>query len=728
MICGALIASLGAQPAFQSKSLILLDGKTVEAPDLRIMAASPEGSDAPQIHFAYTSGSDAKQAALETVFAVNTLPWNSLTITSDGSVQALSLGKMSLGKAAPDQWVSMPTDAAASWRPAIATVNARCMYYLPEAYWIWPSAGSEGKPRHERALFHKTFQIPESASISQARISLAGCHEISGLYFNGKKINYDADLLCGQIVSYDVADSLKPGHNIIALDIIAPEDVSHGYGGVSFRLDIKIAQNGGGSPSINHNCALVLSTNDVIKGDLIDITAKHFTIRHAGGTTHIGREWVDSAQFAGNGDKADNPVNPSLSDKGPCGFHTSNFSSARMAADTSMPARIVDRQGRVNTGDLLALDSKNRLIIEHEKDMPPMMMDIDSVQEINFINPQRFQLCQLKPSDFGRVARLHTIDGNAWHGLIANANDKSLFIETPYAGMMEFPLPIVARIVFPYQALAAAQKAAPTRPAGEPAPVIAIIGDLDPVPGSCARSLASSIQILGTALGYEVRELKAADLLNPQSMSPERLRLIINMDAKQRSYDGWEAANDVKNALVNYIEQGGNLLHLASGTPFYMGVQRTSEGEWAIKSCADSFNSKFGLHVAFPGEDFKEGMCIERPSNEAKRMTFTNVSASTLPYPMPGVIEFNSSLDTKFRPVAAAETGRQAKDTFTPLFHLKSDSGDNYGCAAALSQMANKNGTTSTVAYVAFPLAKSEWDNVPAVNFIFPWLMATIDK
>ncbi|GAB4316612.1 MAG: hypothetical protein Kow0059_09190 [Candidatus Sumerlaeia bacterium] len=793
---------------------------------MRFVTHAAEEESSPTVVVETHRGGEVKRTPIGQLFSIRPHPWASWAVCSDTAVWTLSLGTKSDVVQPPEGWNSRPMTNRDGWRPAVAIQNAACMFYLPEMQWIWSPAPELSRPPYEHVLFQKPFVIPDDLAVVRGVITLVGCHEINRIYINGEQINRETDQLCFNLVKYDVTNSLRPGPNLLAMDVLAPEDPTHGYGGLGFRLDLTGVQTAAATPSsrppaagdaerFRRTCALILSTQDVIQGELVDLTARAFVIKHAAGVTSVDSRWVDSAQFAPRYEGATltqstpplSPISvyPALSDKGGCGFHTTNLSIPGLVQDTRAPARILDRHGRVMTGEIAGMDSAHHLHIHHEPDLPPMMMDMDGVQEIQFVQPKRLCLSELKPPLLGRFARVMTIDGNVWHGFLSGSESSKTgeagknsennasksgteeitagrndawTLDTPYAGRLTFDPVVVAQIVFPFRSASVASmhrnagRPEPATPPGKTHPLqVALIGDIPPQ-NTTLTELAAQVRMLSALMGYEAVDMQPADLLDQDAFNPMRVRIVVNMDAGQKFHHTWNQSGDVREALTRFIERGGHLVHIAPGTPFYFNAWRNGDRR-NVKPCSDSFNDRFGLHVAFPGECLKSGMCFERPDNSARAMNFVRVdppqgdptNKTLRPEDLPAMIPFNAARDTRFRPVNScpgtieegknsgrepgsdsshATTtgggtgdpssgagkniespagGSQQSARFIPFYRLISDTGEDYGYAAALSRVPNQVGGTSTVAYIAFPLATSQWEGVPAINFLFPWLL-----
>jgi len=641
-------------------------------------------------------------------------PLETRDLGSDTSARCFILGPPDQRIPPPPDWYSA-WDNSQLWRPARLAPVDPGWTYLPGAAWLWTSADLQ-PAMGEKVLFRQRFNVPRDRVVLRAVLWAEADSILEEAYLNGQPLPWAAQVLGGRTVHAFVERLLRPGENLIAVAATAPRSGEIDAAGMAWRLQLLCipVPVAGAAPE-----AAILPQPDTpfsvrtleggwvparrvrLQEDSVEVT------RPCGDSMTLDRtavrwieHWPPSPRFEASapGSGGVDPPSPAvtgayddLAENEGLWTLTGAFQRGHLAEWEPEPDRFTGTPARHTQ-------------TERVGDGPaPTEQSVRSVLTSPLPGDLRWDIAT---PDLARMVHLLLRDGTRLTGLLEPSPGDKITLNLPGDTQATFPAAQAVRIDFPaaeaLRARAALQRTGVIRP-GETE--IGLLGEV-PCRGGlgCTESVIPSITRIAQALGQGVHWFKPQELLQPDYFTSQRFPVLLNVDSSESYYHTIQRPGDGHQALLQHMNQGGVLIHLAPGTPFFYGRQAHAR-QWALVPLGGGLNRAFGLAISGPGAP-TAGTLFEVPDNSAQPLTFVRSTEDAWTEGLPDRILFPALSDARFRPVALDP--QRAGSTVVPLYRLVRGNTD-YGLAAAVARLpkVSDDFPPAYMVYIAWPLAQA---------------------
>lgn len=638
-----------------------------------------------------------------TLRRIEWMPLEFQILGSDASARYFSLGPPQERLPRPPDWHVAWNDSPL-WRSSrLASVDARWTY-LPAAAWLWTSS-SWRLAIGEEVLFRQNFQLPPSDRLLRAVLSVEADRQLRDCYLNGVLLPWEPQALGGRVLRAHVERLLKPGDNRIALAVASPHTGEIASAGMAWQIQTLTAPGQAPAPFLPFSVRLMDGSR--IMAERVKLTDKDVLVRRSGGgELRLARKavrWIEHWPATASADRSATDSTP-------------HSPAVEMAYDESQESEgIWTLDGRFLRGHLTqwnpspqthaAVDRRDWHGDSAERPtaaiVPRAVLVSTSAGEIRWDVPE---------ADLLRQTRVVLNDGSWLSGWIETSKPNVWNLRLVGDTRMTLRPEELIRMEFPTAPSLKARRGLArilTHSRGNPR--IGILGEVPCRGGSsCPDSIVPPLQRIAQAMGIELQWIKPTEIIAPETFSPERFPILLNLDQSEAYYHTVSRPGDGHQALLEYMNQGGILIHLAPGTPFYYGRQAHAR-QWALVPLGGGINRAFGLGISAPGDSGNEQL-FEVPDNDPAPLQFECVAPSAWAAELPARVLFPSTSDARFRPIAPQSF--RMGGTLIPLYRLVRDQRD-YGLAAAVVRLRppNQPGARPAYAvYLAWPLVQSRDD------------------
>lgn len=637
-----------------------------------------------------------------TLRRIEWMPMEFHLVGSDATARYFSLGPPEERLPRPPDWHVAWNDSPL-WRSSrLASVDARWMY-LPGAAWLWTS--SSWRPAiGEEVLFRQNFHLPPSERILSAVLSVEADRQLRDCYLNGVVLPWEPQALGGRVLRANVERLLKPGDNRIALAVASPHTGEIASAGMAWQLQLLTAPSQSSAAPAPFTIRLMDGSR--LMAERVRLTEREVLLRRAtGGEVRLARQavrWIElwPASASASTDRT-TTGSPPLSPAVQAAYDESqesegvwtldgHFLRGHLANWNPSPhthAAVDRREWRGDDADRPAA----RIV-------PRAVLVSPSAGEIRWDVPE---------ADLLRQTRVILNDGSWLSGWIETSKPNAWNLRLVGDTRLTFRPEELIRMEFPTApSLTARRGLARILTHSRGTPRIGILGEVPCRGGpSCPESIVPPLQRVAQAMGIELHWIKPTEIIAPETFNPERFPILLNLDQSEAYYHTISRPGDGHQALLEYMNQGGILIHLAPGTPFYYGRQAHAR-QWALVPLGGAINRAFGLGISAPGDSGNEQL-FEVPDNAPAPLQFECVAPPSWAAGLPGRVLFPSTSDARFRPIAPQSF--RMGGTLIPLYRLVRDQRD-YGLAAAVVRLRppNQPGARPAYAvYLAWPLVQS---------------------
>jgi hypothetical protein len=558
-----------------------------------------------------------------------------------------------------------------------------------------------------QVLFRQRFVLPKDLKVVQADLWVEADSILEEAYLNGRRLPWRGAVLGGRTVSASVERLVRPGDNLIAFAVSAPGTGEIDAAGMAWRLTV-----------------LLVPPRPDADGKVQDDPYPPFTVR----TVNGGRIPAERVRLDGSEIQIDRQTGDRMEldrasvrwiEHWPSDESNSSNSGAADYLSPAIPGAYDESRESEGVwtvaGTFLrgqpkawAPDATRWSVVagstpEWKGDAEPGSSRETAIRAM-LVSPAVGEWrWDLPVADLARLARVLLRDGTRLTGLLDRSGGAEVKLLLPPGSRADFSADEALRVDFP--AISALQ-ARTTLAALNLQPGRGEIGFIGEAPCQggldCPESVVPDLRRIAQALGVGAHWLKPEEWLMPDFFSPERFPVVINLDQQEAYYHTIQNPGDGHQALLQYMNRGGILIHLAPGTPFYYGRQAHAR-QWSLVPLGGGLNRAFGLGIGVPGSN-GPGILFEAPENSPVELEFLKVAKGPWSEGLPERVLFPQLTDSRFRPVSP-ECQRPG-GTLIPLYRLTRGTTD-YGLGAAVVKF--RSGADASrpgyAVYLSWPLA-----------------------
>ena len=739
-------AALFANPPEGGRvQVVLYDNLTTPAHIIRLARTqASEKTDASSQPLLEISTAKGKAAIpIEDLRAIRFTPESRRTIVSDPQeTLVMDEGRILISAPGP-AWYDATFNDSTWERPILAHPNYK-WFYIPGAAWVW-SRGGAYRGGAETLLIRRKFNLPENWTPSRALLTITVDDSLRETYLNGIPLPIKNISLTHTYATLDVTLLLREGENILALKAANKPERVLAFAGVAFRLDIDLVPQQAENRflPVPSPAVLFLENDDRIWGNLVSMSDQWVEMETPHNRIKIDRDWVRLIllHYAPQGEsgvdlarRADE--RPVLRKKRNIfqkilGIGAKSSPSARTISPFSFIVCPEDSEGRVGlllktgefiNGRILEIDRRGATVkprYGHDFLIDPYQI------EVIYPNPPS-QKTHIRYPDEDKPWRceIALLNGTKISGILFDLSTDALTIHPPYAQPLRFKNVALAHCTFPYVSITRLMNAMACRKGQYPA-AIALIGEMDPGGAPYDRSTYFKIQRILTDLKMDSRLLTPEELIDPAIFSVKTYPILLNIDESETYYKTVKMPNDAYRSLVDFVKQGGCLVHLASGFPAYYGYE-LQEQRWRRTTTPPRLNDTLAMKILSPGDRSGGALSFELPDNSTSELYFELNTNTPYSRGLPARVDFPLNPDARFRPIVPDTT--TTSTLFTPIYWLRSVAGQNFGAAMAVIDYSGSGFRPTRTFYVSHLIFTSEFNGHSMLDHLLPRIISLSSK
>jgi hypothetical protein len=654
-----------------------------------------------------------------------------LSVVSDRTAHCFSLGRGPAKIPAPPGWYDEKANLK-HWQPVTYAHPNYSWFYIPGAAWIW-STTAWSNTEGETNLFRQAFTIPEDFHVVEAILSLTVDNQLDALYVNGEHVKQGPMSLKGQVVQFLVGPLLVTGKNALS---VRASDVGGGqisFAGLAYRIDIWGFHKQGRVKEMPAPGVIVSVENgDMIQGELLELTPRTMLVATPYGKMQIDRDWV--AQLVMNYEVPQQSPRSAkhsllrrvLGRKSVLGMfepqpHKPRALELAPHKQGEEPGLLM-KTGEFVNGRLLE-DKQETLIVKprYGNSFAVPFSGIDSV----FPNPPgAAEYRHYMPESYPYICCITMVNGDHISGLLDNMTGTHTTVKPLYSDAITINNNMLFTIDFPFNARLHTRDLLEARRAAGLGPIrIALIGDIENRKTEFEESFYYQAQRVLYDLGIQAQWLNAMEMVKPGVLTPSNFALLLNVDEKERYYHSVQRADDGFSALVQYVEKGGSLAHLAVATPFYFGYGAQQQ-RWLRVTQGNKLNHALGMDILLPGDERPGARPFELPDNENRMFRFVLNKESPYARYLPEEVPLGLIRDCRFRPITENSIPEGA--TFSSVYVLRDQSGASYGTAMAVIHYPEETFSGGFGFYISHLLLGSQFHGTSMIDYLLPRIVEIV--
>lgn len=665
-------------------------------------------------------------------------PTDSVLVRTGPDVRTLHLQYGPSRQPEPPGWF-LPETRIDGWDAAVEQWPNSKWRYIPQASWIWA-----GKPRHhhgdETVLFRHDFDLPTTASLIAGYLDISADSVIESFFVNGTSIQLPKRTLVGEVSKWDITYLLQPGRNVIAARVTnGPGSGELNSAGLCYRLVCDVQTGDDDHPPQPAGTILLLANGDRLSGRLESVDLKQWSVRRGGQSVTIDSEWV-ALVLMNYGQTADPTVDSDQS--------KSQAMSAVLSPLKTLTSKIVP--GRKKGRDAVSLEP--RATVAWNRDIAPvrarqgvLMRNGDwvpgrieglhdnlllvkrpysdtfgiPVNRISLVQPNRPDpetQFLYHPSDFPYVVELRLDNNDRITGALETLGMTSIAITPHFTDSLRLPLAEVVSIDFKMNRMARHRNRLAAA-WNTPPPLVAAIGESDRSLETGIDESIVTVQRTLQNLGVEMRWLRADEMVEAGRLTPERFPVLINFDQNGRFFYSISKEGDGFDAIRDYVNEGGTLLHLARGEPFSRAYV-ADRGRWRVRRPLRDLNEALMMNITSPGNHSDDGRPFDWPPNPSRHMFFQLNENSPFAAGLPSTVDVPMIADMRFRPITDDAVTTPAR--YSPVYRLLDDAGTDYGVAMAVIEYDRWGGKPNYGIYASHVLYEASYDGRSMIEYLLP--------
>ncbi|MFH0794491.1 MAG: hypothetical protein V2A74_10725, partial [bacterium] len=501
-----------------------------------------------------------------------------LTFTSnDANVYAYSLGQASSTTPDPPGWSDPREPLPESWKPTSLADVFSGWLYIPGAAWIW-SEGRWFETNNETVLFRHEFEVPADFYIRRAVYEITADHHLDSLFINGAPLPITRESLVGKRLALECTSYLRNGQNLLAVKASNDRRADVNYAGIAYRLRLW-GYSGATNPPVTNASAVVvfLKNGDRLSGDITKWDKHEVTVKTPYAQISVAFAWVQEILLNYPDDVVPFTHKPSLGEKLTGIFKKASASKQprllpalawRISPDESVKDSLIE----LKTGESLngeVVDAGASGFVVKPRFGTSYEIAVKNVRRIVPRESLQEGLLRYDPRFYAFISRTELTNGDQMTGLLQTLDSHRLTLETPYAEKFDIALNQISSVGFPYHYAALYRKKLEELATASPLPPVALIGDQSSSEQSLDYNLNAQVTNLLEELGLTHRWIDPVELVTPELFNPQKYPVLLNLDCDESYYHTVREDGDGFKALLDYTRNGGSLIHLGRGHPFY---------------------------------------------------------------------------------------------------------------------------------------------------------------
>lgn len=645
---------------------------------------------------------------LVSIFEISAADLETISFVSNKDVECFSMGNNNQGIPDPVNWyLRLGNDEF--WSKSVIAHQSANWYYIPKAMWIWSNRDWE-QLNGETVLFRYPFEIEQNFSITNATLTITADSFLEEVYLNGIKLNTESKNLIGKNLKYDVSLIVENGLNVLGIKASNPYETRINFASVAFSLNVegyKAENISNSSKSIRLPSVVVLLENlDLIKGELVKLGSTNLTIKTPYAKIQIDNDWVKELVFS-SGENID----------------LDKLSETDRIIFWEIPRKnVINKEGiLLKNGKFIegeSVDFRNNQITIKPRLDKEQQINLNSIKSV-YLNPSSEKSPPIyEISEEIIPAKFYMTNGDSIIGIIEDINNSKAVISTPYSNHIEIKFDNIMKIQFLYNTLLNEKLKLNEKKLN-----IGFIGEIRQE-SQYEDSIYFQTSRVLEMMGLKPTWINPVKIPEKNYLLPDNFELLLNVDEFQQYYQTIKLKNDGYNAVTEYFNNGGNIAHIAIGSPFMYGRVAKRTG-WEKTNSENNPNSILKLDIVSPGGKIIKNMkTFELPDNNGNELYFelNRKIAFTEDVYLPDIVPFPEIKDSRFRPVSPDNLSDN--EEFIPIYILKDNKGKTYGPAYAFVIFKNAdNSIKKFSSYCSHVLLNASYEKVPMVNFIIPHLI-----
>ncbi|MCD6385236.1 hypothetical protein J7M23_05605 [Candidatus Sumerlaeota bacterium] len=668
-----------------------------------------------------------------------------IDVPSGADVKCFSLGSAAQYIADPPDWYKFGGETPQWHAVSLPHPNYKWCY-IPGASWVWSTPNWSGNSG-EVVLFRQEFELPADFYVVDARLVITADYRVEAIFLNQIEVPVSRKLLTNTVCEYNVRSLIKHGKNLLAIKSANDRRGGLNFAGVAWRLRI-LGFKKENPPEVKSPGVVVFLLNgDRVSGEIMDMDAEFAMVSTDYATIQISLKWIQRMLV--------NHASPTESKERKVAkqsFFSRIFGRQSVLAEV-MTKPVVHhpiawsqsedqprqphfiglrlKNGKNIKGRLKGIKD-NKVVVQTEFGSQ-VSTSLDEIYEVLPNLPRKRGFLRYKEPDRAYVCRVVCLNGDQISGVVEDIEPTFLEVATPYAGSFRIPFEYMLKCEFPMNSKIGTISELKEWSKVKKRPfTIGVIGDpigTTPYRTKEAREFYKQLLRVLSEIETKAMPINALKLVEPDLLTPDKIALLINIDAREHYYHTVKEPDDGYHVLMDYINQGGNILIMGSGVPFYYGYV-ASKGRWLTTTRGKTIMAKMGFDVVIPGEFNPQAMSFELPDNPAGKLMFRLNNPSQIGIPqlshLPPEVEFPVSADSRFRAVVPGAL--QPTDQFFPVYELVDNHSKKFGSAMAIIKRKSPAGGSQFFIYVSYQLARASVNGQPFIDYLLPPMIQTLLK
>ena len=620
----------------------------------------------------------------------------------------------------PDQWFSNDIDAIKWKRPKKVMGVYKNWIYIPKADWIWTETNTL-KSSGENVVYYKPFNIPKEIKILDANLTIYVDEYLNALYINDNPLVVNKSIACSnKPLKWNVKYLLNNGKNVIAMKVANSEKVVLNPACIAFRIDvlgIKILEKDNPSRYIPE-LSLLLDNQDIISGELEQITPLYLSLKTPYSNLHINRDWVSLGYSTLKDIKASEKKHYEKS------FYDTSVSFKRNKEDLFVKepifwqvdnreghedfVGIITRDTKEHRGDIMEL--REGAISLRERHQRPFLFPREDVA-LMYFNPKPNIVIDYYTNIKDPLVRVLMNNGDVITGLLLSMTKKTLNIATPYSERVPLDKDKIVKIEFlKNKILKMKEDIQKIIPKGTEITVGVLPPHSTDVKDIWFDNVNNMIEDVCNNLEFKFVRLSPEQMVDKEFFTPEKIDIVFVTNNKDYFYNTVNKEGDGQGAILNYLKNGGKIVIVGTNIPFSYGLNQTAgslEKVFLGSKLMDEMGLKVISNAVAPTED---GISFEIPPNGSALRFELNKDLPELKI-LPEEIEFPVLSDQLFRPMVNDKP--HINIIFKSIYTLKDKDDKNFGNAFCVVNYNKEEYNNAKVAYISQPLAYAFLGKLP---------------
>ena len=539
------------------------------------------------------------------------------TIGSEpGAMECYALGTVRRPIPPPPDWIRS-SDQIPPWTRPLPTVDLGQLPFINQAIFCWPGDAPNITRGEQVYLFRQNLEVRDLRSVARATLRVALNGRPAQAFFNQRPLHLGSDAATS-IFEFEVTPLLREGKNLFAIQVEElPAKPELRYG-LSLHLELQRRDPGSAAPPPVKPAAALLTTDsgDRLWGDAVDLQGDRVVIQSRYGTLTTPSDEIQALLFPAGWQPAP-PRRGMLQSLAPQSSPADGpFDYTGLPLQT-YPNPIQDSLLLTDARLTTAKPAYERAGVLHFEGYEGAQYSMPTRDVLGIYPPLPLDAELKRPDDDSAqlYARVETRSGERLSGLVRSLTGARLVLESGAGDFLTIPADALASIYFPYHAL----KLNPSAPQK--------IAILPQAPGQEAlqpRYKRDSVQVQSAAfaIGAEGENLGFDTISDPAQLRPQIWPVLVSIDPLGEYLHTFKEEADARNALAQYVEDGGIVIALSRGGAFRTAVKNTGE-RMARIGTEPPLAEALGLTIVRPSGPAVAGVtAFDHPPNSIQPIFF----------------------------------------------------------------------------------------------------------